>query len=335
LSSCATSINYLSIQVLEPASITFPPEVTNVLIVDNTPVEEKEKDKKKDNNNNQDILTIDSTKTILLNSLRQFMNEEKYFNNVDLYPYKTNSTSVLKDATPLTRRKVQAICRDSKADALVSLDFFVISAQIQSENVAYFTDYSVLEAKIGTIMRVYSKNGDQYSAPLGYIDSLYREGPAPWDIRRNNIEEINVLLTDIAIVGADKLTGTLIPSWKSYNRWYYPGGSAEMKKATEYVKSGKWQEAADIWENVYATETKTDNKIKLATNLALAYECLDNVENAYEWIEKAANMLPKGKKSAMATMTNLYFADLLKRKSSIATLQQQLGIEDTPEGDTE
>ncbi len=128
LSSCASPFYMIPIDTLEPAIVTFSPEVNNVLIVDNSPTVAEEDDAD-DNKSGQSVISLDSARTILLGSLVQFMNEEQYFNKVDLYPYKTNNSKILKDLNPLSKRKVQAICREQKADVLISLDLFVVSAR--------------------------------------------------------------------------------------------------------------------------------------------------------------------------------------------------------------
>jgi len=330
LNSCASPIHLTQIDVLEPAIVTFPPEITNVLIVDNSPTlaEGEETEMKKDE---QSVISLDSARTILLGSLVQFMNEEQYFNKVDIYQYKTNHTKILKDVNPLSRRKVQSICREMKADALISLDLFVVSAQIESENTAYFTDYSIIGAKMGAILRVFSNEGDLYHSRIGYVDSLFREGPAPWDMRRNYTSEVNTLITDLSIVGADKMTGMFIPSWKTHQRWYYTNNSSEMQQAANFVKKGEWKNTIAIWEPLYEKENKSDKKAKLASNIALAYECLDNIDKAYEWISVAFGLLPPKNKN-LSLQIALYKTELGKRKNNVHKLEEQLGISDTVEG---
>ncbi len=327
LSSCTTSIRLTSIETLEPALVTFPPEVTRVVIVNNSPTPQDEEDANHQKNDSPQILSLDSVRTIMLNSLNQFMNEEAYFTQVALYPYKTNNSPILKDVTPLSRRKVQSICSETKADALISLDMFAVTAQIESENTAYFTNYSILKANLGSIIRVFSKDGDQYISKMTYVDSLFSEGPAFWDVKRNYIAEVNTLITDLAIVGADKLTGKFIPSWKKRNRWYYLDGSSEMKQAAGYAEQGNWQQASDIWENLYAKETKPKKKAKLASNIALAKECLDEIDEAYQWIETSFEQLPEEKsKSDLVTQIAIYKHDLYLRKVNKEKLKDQLGI---------
>ncbi|MDH6310712.1 hypothetical protein M2451_003521 [Dysgonomonas sp. PFB1-18] len=330
LSSCASSINFISIDTLEPAEVTFAPEVTNVVIVDNSPLGDTE-DAEEDSNNKKgqtgtSILSMDSVRTIMLNSLQQFMGEENYFTKVSLHPYRTNSKVSFEDVRPLSPRKVQSICNNTKADALIALDLFVMTARIESENTYYFNNYNFLSAKLGTVLRVYTKDGREVM-PIAYVDSLFSEGGAQWDIRRNNIHEINTLITDMSIIGADRLTGKFIPSWKSHERWYYVDGSSSMKEAEALVKAGKWKEASDIWEGLYSTEKNAGKRAKIASNVALAQECLDNIERAVSWIKTAFDELPQSSKSELALKIIAYREDLIKRYKGTPKLKEQLGVD--------
>ena len=326
LSSCTTT-NIISIDIRQPALVSFPPEVTNVVIVDNSPTLNDEADAENPNNGTS-ILPMDSARTIFLNSLNKFMSEENYFNKVEIYPYKTYNGSD-NDIALLSARKVQTICQEKDADALLSLNLFAISAQLETENTAYFSNYSILGTKLGVIMRVYAKDGSQYSAPIGLVDSLFRQEATDWSRIKRNVDEINSLITEMSVVGADKITGNFIPSWKTSQRWYYSDNSSEMKQATKYVEQGKWLEAADIWGKLY-DNSKPTKKIRLASNIALANESSDDIENAVKWITSAYNMLPEKSRSELAIQVALYKAELDTRLKNIPKLNEQLGIEEEP-----
>jgi len=325
-SSCATT-NLVTLEIREPALISFPPEVTNVVIVDNSPSME-EKGEYEHNHGKETIMPIDSARIVLLKHLQKFTNEEKYFNNVELYPYRTNRGVTSDDVAPLSKRKVQSICREKKADALISFDLFVTSAQLETVNTAYFSNYSILGAKIGTLIRVYSEEGVQYTPPIVYMDSLFREEATDWSRLKNNIPEINDLIYEMSVVGADRLTGKFIPSWKSQDRWYYSDNSSQMKVAAKYVQAGKWQAAVDIWGTLFDQEKNTKKKIRLASNIALANEYLDDIENALGWIDTAFELLPQKSNSELAVQVAIYKKLLGIRMQNRSKLHEQLGIED-------
>lgn len=335
LSSCGTSTNLLTISVRNPASITFPPEVTSIVIVDNSPPFKEDDDhghNDKSKAGELTILTGDSSRTLLLKSLQQFMGEESYFNKVQLYPYKTNN-SAAETVVPLSKRKVQAICIEKGADALIALDLFTISAQIETENTGYFSNYSILGTKLGLLVRAYSNVGNQYGEPIILLDSLFREESTDWSRLKSNVPEINSLITEMSVVGADKLTGKFIPSWQTQDRWYYSNSSSKMKEADKLVRQSKWKEAADIWNSLYQQEKNTKKKIRLAFNIALANEYLDDTENALSWIKSAYNLLPQKREDDLSLQVMKYKKILEKRENTMPVLYKQLGIEEIPESE--
>ncbi|MDR2954641.1 MAG: DUF6340 family protein [Prevotella sp.] len=322
LTSC-NSTNLVTIDIRRPATITFPPEIVNIVVVDNTTKEDEEKESKEDE---KGLLSIDSTKTIFLKSLRQYMSEENYFNKVEIYPYQTNHNQD-KRVIALSDRKVEAICIEKDADALISLDMFTISAQLETENTAYFSNYTILGAKLGTLVRVFSKDGTEYREPIVQLDSLYREESSDWTKVRKNIPEINNLLAEISTVGADRLTGKFIPSWSTQDRWYYSNSSSRMKEAANFLKKSQWKEASTIWKTLFDKENNSQQKIRLASNIALAQEYMDNIDAALEWINKAYELLPqKSKNSDLALQVVAYRKVIEKRHATMPTLYKQLGI---------
>ncbi|GAB6009323.1 DUF6340 family protein [Dysgonomonas reticulitermitis] len=329
--SCATT-NFLTIEIKEAATVTFPNDVKNVLIVDNSATdEEAESDK---NDSKLAIISNDSAKSIAINSLKKFMNEEKYFDRVDVYPQKINSTGSIEEIKPLAPSKVRSLCQSNKADAVISLDLYMVSASVEAETVYFFNNYSLLNAQVGSILRVYRANGTMIAPPVVYMDSLFLESSEDWSLKKSNINELNGLVAEISIKAADNLTGAFIPSWKTQARWFFSDSSSEMKKAAKYVAEGKWEEAADIWSALYDKESNKNKKIKLASNLALANECLDDIDNALAWISIAFEQLPQNKNSSeLALLTFGYREILNKREKNKSKLYEQLGLEtvkDTP-----
>ncbi|MDR1090396.1 MAG: DUF6340 family protein, partial [Prevotella sp.] len=203
--SCATT-NYLTIEIKEAASVTFPNDVKNVLIVDNGASQKVGEG----DASSPAILSNDSAKAIMLNSLKKFMNEEKYFDRVELYSKKTNSSDSLGEIRLLSPSKVRALIRENKADALISLDIYIVSAEIESASIYYFNDYKTLCTRAGGILRIYGANGSMIIRPVVFLDSLFREGGEDWSRRKTKINELNELISEISVKTADNLTGAFI-----------------------------------------------------------------------------------------------------------------------------
>lgn len=330
LTSCGATANYLTIDVKEPAIVTFPKDMKKVLIVDNSASDPRNEMEDASVRSPFNIISNDSAKSIMLSSLTQFMNEEPYFESVRLYPQNTNTNSSFGEIKNLTPSKIRSLLRQEKADALISLDLFGVTAGIESESVYYFSDYSFLETHVGAILKVYGANGNLIAKPVGYIDSLFFEGNGDWSQRKSSISEINGLVSEISLKTADNLTSAFIPSWSSQPRWYFAWNSPEMKKATAFVLENNWAEAADVWSLLYDNETDNNKKIKLASNLALANENLDDIQNASDWITIAFDLLPNKSRSELALLTVQYKKILAERLLKKSKLYEQLGLDIFP-----
>lgn len=326
--SCVTT-NVVSIDVREPAIVSFDEPLSKKVVIVNNSASQADENVEANGEKQAEIsvMSTDSAKTLLINSLSQYMNEEKYFSGVEIYPHGTNRGEA-NEIKPLSARNVQTICMEKKADILISLDLFIVSAELESVNVDYFNNYNLLSSKLGALLRVYAMDGSQLSPPIAHVDSLYREAAITWNNIKNSIPEINDLVTEITMKAADELTGTIIPSWSTQSRWYYSDNSGDMKNAAKLAGEGKWLEAADIWGTLYDKEKNTTKKIRLASNIALANEYLDDVENALNWINIAYDLFGNKYDSVLAGQVEFYRKFLIRRENNMSKLYQQLGIEE-------
>lgn len=332
LSSCE-SLRLTTIDIRKPAALTFPANVANIIIVDNTPIDPSSNAEAENKNDETSIIKLDSAKSVTLEHLNQFMNEEGYFRTVELYPYRTNGNS-LQEISPLSSRKIQSICNEKNANALISLDLFTVSGQLDTEATGYMSSYRLLAAKLGALARVYSEDGQSLSEPIILLDSLYREESLNWDRINNSIPSLNDLIVELSILAADHLIGKFIPSWQQQERWFYTNNSSEMKKAAKLADANNWKDAAEIWMSLYDKEKNIKKQTRLASNIALAYEYLDEIENAVKWINVAYDLLPQKSSSDLALQVATYKAFLENRLNSQPLLYEQLGIsKETTEDD--
>lgn len=326
LSSCV-STNFITIDVREPAVVTFDSTVVNVIVVNNSPrvsgtvLSTKPYSRKEGNQNI--IVSLDSAKWAVSNSLAQFMDEEKYFGSVSHYRFNTREDDMDKDI-PLTENEVAEICKKTGADALISIDRFVFGGSLSSYNEYLYTD-NLLMTEIGVQARAYKSNGIKLEPDIAVIDSLFWRGKS----RDNDIliplpaYEDAVMETSVKI--ADKLVNYFIPSWETQNRWYYSGVGSDSNKAVQAIKTGNWSEAADIWEKSYNATDNTLTKARLASNIALAYECMDDITKSLEWVEISFDLIPQHSNTRLSELTTIYKKVLLERLKNKNKLKIQLG----------
>ncbi len=109
----------------------------------------------------------------------------------------------------------------------------------------------------------------------------------------------------------------------NYNRRRY--ASYERRSHGDYYVDGNVVRKYDV---VREIEKKPAKRARLASNIALANESLDDVTNAKEWINTAFEILSEDSKSELNAQITQYRTELILRENNIPKLHEQLGIED-------
>jgi hypothetical protein len=290
LTGCA-GINFITIQTYEPAQVQLPERVHSVLIVNNAATQPSDIGHTRKPIGKHESLKVianaDSIPTIYCGALAQFLSEENHFDNVKLYSKPLRSDHHFWEENPIDPEIMNALRNETGTDALISLDKVVL----QTEGVDFFRQegyiYGGLTGKINSILRVYLPSMEGKIPAIEYSDSLHWEG---FDIRDGKASADLILPTpeqamkELALNAAEKMTYVFVPHWENQSRWYYTSSNSLMKEAEVLVKADKWAEAISKWETLYNNEKNKHNKAKLASNIAFAYEMLDDMNSAYDWI---------------------------------------------------
>jgi hypothetical protein len=299
-SSCA-STNLVHISVLQPAPVTIPQYIKNVVVVNRSEVSKKLKVfnvvDKAVSFESPDLDKEGSQAAIT--GLSDELKKNNRFDEVTLLP----NTGLTTDApgmypAPLPWDSVEKYCAENNADALFSLELFDTKSKI---------DYSVNKTTIKT--------------PLGNIPAIEQQAnmhtlvKAGWriyDIRGKNILDeaaiertityygrgINPLLAAQALIDrkeAVKEVGNIaghayafniIPLWSRVTRDYSARGNGNFKMATRMARTGNWDGASKLWQ---AETTNSKGKIagRACYNMAIISEINGEVDMAIQWAQKS------------------------------------------------
>ncbi len=296
LSSCA-GIKYMSIETREPAQVTLPTNVKSVLIVNN--VVEQPEDVghmlKSIGKSQPDRITVssDSVAIFYTEALAQFMGEENYFDEVKYAQRPLRTDNEFWQEKPLLPEQMNELRSRTNVDAIISLDKLIIQTHKTELYEQQGYKYAGLTGKISSILRVYLPTMEGRIPAVQYADSLYWEG---FDIQDEGayadlmLPSAEDAMKQLAVKAAEKMTSVFSPHWIQQDRWYYTLSNSKMKEGESYAKSAQWQNAIDSWKQFYDNEKSQLNKAKAASNIALAYEMLDDMDSAYEWAVTAENL---------------------------------------------
>lgn len=324
--SC-TSFYYIGIDVREPAPITLGLDAKKIIIADNT-------FPKKNINSAKQIIYHDSliqklsdtVKFVLKESFIKYINEEKVFDTVEIYPYYPRPLYLYNEAInqkelPLTEEQILDICDKTSTDVLLSLDLLNLRFQPFG-----FYPYGYATGYIESTIRVYAYNENIIGIPIRLKQSFN----ANVDLQNKDsiLPRLKSTSTENAKWIADAYVNYFIPRWESQDRIYYKKSAKPSYSTILLMDKNEWKKAASLWEKEFEKEKGWKKKAKWASNTALSYEYIDDIDSALKWINIAHNLLPTNNKGGLAEQIRDYRIRLMKRKQNIPLLRKQLRIED-------
>lgn len=323
MSNCS-GIKYLTIETLEPAQVNFPIGVQSIAIVNNVVQQPDEV--------GHDSISIgktqpqrikvssDSVAVYYTEALAQFLNEEEFFEKVVFYnkPLRTdNDFFVEKPIDPETMQKIR---KETGTDAIISLDKLLIKTKKKGHFRQQGYSYEDLTAWIYSTFRVYMPTQEGKIPAIEYTDSINWEG---FYIHDGNayadvmIPSTRDAIKTLAVVAAEKMTKVFAPYWEMQDRWYYTLPNSLMKEGDAFAKKTEWENAINRWEKFYNNTGKKIDKAKAANNIALAYEMLDEMEQALKWATTANDLFVEATApNSMERRRSLLYKNEIQRRLS-------------------
>ncbi|NDW17725.1 hypothetical protein D0T53_02195 [Dysgonomonas sp. 216] len=297
--SCATT-EFFNIEIQKPAQYPLPLDIKNVVIVDNTITQPADIGHKNIIGNSEESISVssDSVSTVLIESLAQFLEEEKFFDKVTSLKSPLRQTGSFLHELQIDSSTVQQIAQTEEADGIISLDKLIMQSEKKAAPLGDGLTQEKMKLYIEARFRIYSAKGLLISPSILYQDTLQWENTKYRDLKITDfnpeLEEIpyprkKVLYQGAIYIGSE-MVKMFTPYWENQTRWYYTNGSTNMRQAAAKASGNRWDDAASVWENLFDKETKPIKKAKLASNIAVANEMQDNIESAFEWSLQAVDL---------------------------------------------
>ena len=91
-----------------------------------------------------------------------------------------------------------------------------------------------------------------------------------------------------------------------------------MKEREAFANAMNWQQAAEIWEAYYKQENNKLKQAKAASNIALAYEMLSDLEKSHQWISISYSLFEEVTRynSLERKRALLYKSEIERRKNN-------------------
>jgi hypothetical protein len=348
------------IEVQEPAPVTFPADIANLLVVNNSVTQPPDMGI----NRTYKGLTIkgyelnlDSVAWIASASLTSHIRETQFFSDVSFYTEPVRGDNEWLAAAPLSKAFRKDIFEKWNFDGIISIDRILINLDehvttneaeetffdrvlfgqevaVESDTLKQLnlTKYKSIEAKAQAklICSVYLYERDNPLTTFTVSDSLYLR-----DIFLENRDVLVIfkelpeaLIAELAYNIGEKLIYYLTPSWSLKERTIYTGYNSRMQEAFSFSRTGKWDKAEALWMDEYDKTSKLPDKGKRANNIAIANELQDKLETALRWAEIAKESFQESGLKATSdelVRINAYITDLQKRIQDDRLLNIQWG----------
>lgn len=329
LSSCST-IRFIDIDIQKPAQVTLGSGIKNIVIVNNAVNQPDDVGHWMKAPKETESITIstDSSIIMLAQALAQFVEEDGFFNTVTLYEEALRKDNEFLVETIIKPSIINKIETETNAELIISLDKVILTSTYSVNVVNKKVVPWGLSVGINAKLRTYTVGSEETPREMIFTDSIRWRGAWEGNYYSEDIPSYKEAFKYTVVRAADKIAKAMSPTWERGERWYYSNATTQMKQAAVKASAGEWKDAAIIWGEVYEKENNENQKGKLASNIALANEMLDDVENAIAWLDAALDSFEKaGKKDDKENvkLAKSYKEKLKKRLQDFEKLDIQLG----------
>jgi hypothetical protein len=145
-----------------------------------------------------------------------------------------------------------------------------------------------------------------------------------------NLPQISFRYRDLADNVGVRTADMLIPVWQRVYRRIYVTTDPRSTAASSWVDKNKWQEARNLWVDIYMNDKSAPERVRAALNVALSYEREDDSQQAALWCSKALDLIEAASPDVMKSLAseqrhaNAMFNYLVERMNQQATLDKQM-----------
>lgn len=278
--SACSSLQPFSYERLQPADVNFPKQIRKVGVVNNMPPVHQDY-----KNVDYKSASLEGDGDIAVEALAQEVVAVNFFDEVVLYDQRIRkSASPLE--LPISKETADSLFRTLDVDMLLAMER--VNVELKGSTMYIPELYATVPAVDGVVMSVVRAYLKQREEPLFTIQ---KTDTLCWEITPKLT--YGDVVKDVSEYAASMPMQNLLPHWKEMERYYFDGGSVEMRDAGVYVREQNWEEAFVLWKNVY-DKKKGKAKMRAAYNLAVYSEMKDDFGVAKGYLDAAYALAKEG-----------------------------------------
>ncbi len=327
--SCATQKMYLTLDVLRPGRVTFPENVDNILIVNNTvnqPAEFGHTTQLMDRQYQSLDINTDSAALYCLAGAVEDLAGIGFFQSVTLLEDTQNDTQSFFKLDFLTLDQIEQLCATYDADALIALNRIAIQDEINDYMLETQEYLSVLDAKSTSNWSIHYPGKEKFDV-VSLSDSLMWDNTS-YDRAEslNNLPNRADAAIDLSIYSGRHTIQRLLPRWDKVDRYFYLNKNELLHQGMDSIRHRNFEGALIPWLQAYQGEKNKTTKAYAAMNLAIAYELIGNIDQAVFYAKQAVEHISSLFMPNYNTAYNfsIYYQAVLDRKREIDILDKQM-----------
>jgi hypothetical protein len=312
-------MRYIGIETFNPATVTYPPEVKKILIVNNAASQPSDTG-----------YDTDSALYSACRSLGNAIAETGFFQDALLFHENTRTDTLFLIDRKLTQNQVASLCEETGADAVIAFDRLLFNMnRVVSKTLGEYV-LGMIDMKITGVVRSYLPSRENPQLSILFEDSIFWTEEAPsLTVLDQLLPTTGDALTEAGAYIGSKLYAVFVPHWDKDTRWYYTGAGSRWKEASSFAAGEKWENALERWTYLYERTSNVKNKAKLASNIALYHELNSDMTQAGQWAEKSYELLNQNRPANdnLIKLQEVYKNQIQERIQAGKKLNLQFGDE--------
>ena len=323
LSACG-SINYLSIDTFNPAEVTFPSSVKNVLVVNHAEPQPADWGYQYSDNGQLKAtagVRADSALVDFCQAMGESIADSRYFRDVLLYHDSLNRGRQPGEDRQLTLSQVNALCEQTGTDLILSLDRMLFDSERAMTDLGGGFRVGSVRVRVAGVVRAYLPGRATPMATIQLKDSLV------FDQAEEMLPTQEESLRLAARYVGEKAQANFVPHWMQESRWYFSSSGSRWKEAAAYASSEHWDKAEQRWLQLYNSSRHWKQKAQAASNLALCAEMDGRLRKALEWATISYDLFKEmsAADDGSRQLLELYVKTLTDRVKADQKLDVQIG----------
>ena len=253
-----------------------------------------------------------------LNRLASIFEAEQIASEVKILPYNSLPRIRGEHLAPLSEEVIRNLGSYTRTDRLIILE--TISA-FYSRYTSQSEPGESADVIMAGIWALYNSQTGKLEKHVSMVDTLFWNGKD--DQGKKLVIPPRLLALDLAAeVYTDNFSGKFKETWENVQRVVIVPPVQEFNLAGQYASENEWEKALEIWER-FTPGRFGRLSVSARFNTALAWEMLNDIESALEWIGMAEKQTQIYRNKEEVNLVKSYQRVLENRKKEIDQLTRE------------